>query len=316
MTFWEGKRVLVTGAGGFAGSNVCRSLQSRGADVSAMVRDMAKISNLDALDVKVVKGDITDADSLKPLMKGVDVVFHSAANIQIEQTRKDPEATLRANIIGTFNVGNVAMAAGVKKMVHVSTCHVYGNQPEKELPIHETTTPNPHDIYAISKLSSEMVLKPLIEQKFDIVITRAFNHYGPGQVGNFFTSNTIRQLLGGVVPTLGNPNPTRDYTYVKDIADGYLLAAEKGKTGEIYHFSSGKETTIGDMYKKIADACGMREIAAVWKDSRPQDMNRSFGDSTKAKKDLGWEPTTSLEDGLKMTVDWWKNHTELWKDKE
>jgi dTDP-glucose 4,6-dehydratase len=313
MAFWEGKKVLVTGAGGFAGSNLCRSLVDSGADVIAFVHSKDGV-NLEGLEVKKVIGSILDKSSLQNAIKDVDTVFHVAAKVQISQTRDFPVETLDTNIIGTFNVASLAKENGVRRLVHISTCHVYGNQPENFLPITEDTVPRPHDVYAASKLASEIVLKPFVENGFDVVTTRAFNHYGPGQVGDFFVAKTIKQLLQKKNPVLGNPTPTRDYSYVRDITDGYVLVGEKGKKGEIYHLSSEKETSIGEMFSKIATACGIKNAEAKWTDFRKQDMSRSFGSSEKAKKDLGWKPRIGLEDGLKMTVDWWRTHPQLLKE--
>jgi nucleoside-diphosphate-sugar epimerase len=282
--------------------------------VVGLTRKSSPNLNLQDLDgLEVVHGDVQDLESLKSAMKGVDTVFHVAAKVQIKDTRSDPKDTLLSNSIGAFNVATAAKHAGVRKLVHVSTCHVYGNQPETLLPLKEDVAPRPHDIYAVSKLAAEVLVRQLLEDGLDVTITRAFNIYGPGQTGDFFVAQTIRQLLQGETPALGNPTPTRDYNYVSDIAGGYLLAGEKGKPGKIYHFSSGVETSIGDMFKKIAEACGRSDIEASWKDFRKQDMGRSVGDSTKARKEMGWSPKIGLDEGLAKTVEWWRSHPEIWK---
>lgn len=263
--------------------------------------------------LETVVADVTDAGAMRKCAEGMDYVFHSAAKVQIESTRRFPQDTLAVNIIGTFNVAQAARDAGAKRMVHVSTCHIYGNQPGRALPLKETAKPNPHDIYAVSKVASELVLKPFVENGLDVVVTRAFNHYGPGQIGDFFVPRTVKQLLQGQTPRLGNPNPTRDYTYVGDIAAGYLMCAQRGKKGEAYHFSSGKETSIGEMYKAIAAACGSPKAKAEWSDFRKHDMDRSYGSSAKARRDLGWKPRVGLKEGLGLTVEWWRSHPEIWK---
>lgn len=314
MTFWSDKTAVVTGANGFAGSNLCRSLVEHGARVVAVVTDRSRSFNLSGLEgVDVAVGDVNRTESMVPVFKGADVVFHAAAKVEIEKTRKFPRETLETNAIGTFNVASAAKECGVPRIVHVSTCHIYGNQPEASLPIREDAVPNPHDVYAVSKVMSELVLRPFMLDGMDVVVTRAFNHYGPAQTGDFFVARTISQLLRGEVPHLGNPTPTRDYSYVGDIADGYVACAEKGRKGEVYHLSSGRETSIGEMFEKIRDACGAGDVDAVWKDSRKQDMSRSFGDSSKARRELGWKPKVSLEDGLEMTVEWWRRHPALWR---
>lgn len=316
MGFWDGKRVLVTGANGFAGSNLCHLLLEDGANVRAFVKRGGILTNLfDIQDkIQIVRGDLTDFTSVFNATKDIDIVFHAGAIVPVTEARNVPSNTFNVNILGTFNVAWAANNNNVKKMVHISTCHVYGNQPENKLPIKEDVIPNPNDVYSASKYSAEIILRPFINQGFDISITRAFNHYGPCQRGDYFVPKVISQVLKGQAPKLGNPNPTRDYSYVRDIVSGYMLVAEFGQSGEIYHFCSGKELKMGDFCNKIIEACSS-DIKPVWESDsiRKQDISRLYGDYSKAKKEFGWKPTTSLEEGLRLTVDWWKNNLELLK---
>ncbi|MBI4010643.1 MAG: GDP-mannose 4,6-dehydratase [Candidatus Aenigmarchaeota archaeon] len=314
MGFWKGKSVLVTGANGFTGSNLCRALLEEGANVKAFVKRGGLLLNLNEIksELSITIGDVTDLTSLIKAMDGVDYVFHSAAVVPVVEAREVPANTLQVNIMGTFNVAWVAMRSNVKRMLHISTCHIYGNQPEDKLPLKEDTTPNPADIYSSSKYAAELVIKPLIAQGFDIVISRAFNKYGPGQRGDFFIPKVVSQVLRGIAPKLGNPNPTRDYSYVMDIVKGYMAIVEKGEKGEMYHLCSGVETRIGDFCNEIIEACGSN-VKPVWESTRSQDISRSYGDCSKAIKELGWKPKTSLKDGLRLTVEWWKEHPELLK---
>jgi len=303
--FWEGRTVLITGAGGFAGSSLAKVLVQKGAKVKAFIKYNGNMLNLEGLGAEVVRGDVADLTSVLRAMKGVDTVFHAGAIVPVEESRSIPLTTLNVNILGTYNVGFAALQSGARKMVHVSTCHIYGNQPPENLPLTEKTFPLPNDLYASSKFSAELVLRQLLNDGLNVTITRAFNHYGPGQTGNFLVSRVIKQILQGKAPVLGSPHATRDYSYVDDITEGYAAAGEKGTKGEIYHFSSGKETNIGELVEKTIKAC-RSDLRPVWASERKDDISRSYGDSSKARKQLGWAPKVGLEEGLKKTVEWWK----------
>lgn len=311
---WKNKKVLVTGANGFSGSNICREILKTGAEVKALVRKGGNTSNIDEIkkDIEIFAGDVTDKKSLTEATKNVDIVFNSAALVPVMKAREDPRKTLEINSTGTFNVAWCSMKNGVKRMVHISTCHVYGNQPESLLPLKEDVIPRPNDIYSASKYAAEIFLNPLINEGFDIVTTRAFNHFGPYQIGDFFVPRLLSKILKNEDPVLGSPNSTRDYSYVVDIAKGYIAVAEKGKTGEIYHLSSGKETSIGEFCDKILkvakeDFNVSPDVKPMWSANRKLDMDRSVGDSSKARKELHWKPEISLEDGIRLTIEWWKS---------
>lgn len=311
----KGKNVLVTGANGFAGSHLCSELVSVGANVRAFVRRGGSTTNLEHIKDKleIFLGDVTDITTLLKATSDIDIVFHLAAVVPVMEARSVPQNTFEVNTVGTFNVAWTAMKNNIKKMVHVSTCHVYGNQPENLLPLKENIVPSPNDIYSASKYASEIVLKPLINEGFNIVITRAFNHFGPGQTGDFLVPRILTQIFKGQNPLLGSSHPTRDYSYVTDIVRGYVLAADKGEKGEVYHFSSGKEISIGDFSNKIIEIAVKEfdvnpHIKPIWTESRKLDIDRSYGDSSKARKELNWKPEISLEEGIRLTLKWWKEN--------
>lgn len=312
MGFWSKSKVLVTGANGFAGSSLCKQLIEEEAEVYALVRDDSNINNLKDMlaKIKIVYGDIRYPEIVDNVVSGKEYVFNLAAKVNIEQTRKNPSETLRTNINGAFNIANSCKKQGVKRLVHVSTCHVYGNLSPTELPIKETALPQPIDIYSISKYAAEFLVNNLHSLGLDIVITRAFNHYGPGQTGDFFVSKVIKSILKCTSPNLGSKTATRDYSYVDDITRGYLLSAQKGKSGEIYHFASGQEVSMEEMYQKICEVMGST-IPAIWQYARENDMSRSCGNYEKASRDLGWKPEIDLEAGIRLTVEWWKKNSHL-----
>ena len=148
MSFWSGAKVLVTGAHGFTGSHLCRELVRQGARVTAFAKNGGILSNLGDLkkNIDIISGDITDITSLLAAMDGIEYVFNPAALVPVLEARQSPQACLQVNTLGAHNVAYAAMKCGVKRMLHISTCHVYGNQPTEELPLKQTTVPKPVDV--------------------------------------------------------------------------------------------------------------------------------------------------------------------------
>jgi nucleoside-diphosphate-sugar epimerase len=177
------------------------------------------------------------------------------------------------------------------------------------MPITEDAPPHPIDIYSASKLAGESLALSFAEMEgMDISISRAFNHYGPGQRPEFLIPSIILRLLGGQLLEMGNPAPTRDFTYVDDIVRGYVLLGERGKSSEIYHFSSGEERSVRQIVDTIVGLSSTRPIIHWNPDARRVDISRSLGDYSKARKTLGWSPRMSFEEGVKNTIDWYRSH--------
>ncbi|MBI2547512.1 MAG: GDP-mannose 4,6-dehydratase [Candidatus Aenigmarchaeota archaeon] len=315
MTFWKNKKVLVTGASGFTGSHLCRKLVNSGAVVRAYVRRGGSKNRIKDIltKVQIVEGDLIDITSLINATKDIDYVFHTGAIVPVSEARMVPYSSVQVNAVGVFNTVWAAKENNVKKLLYTSTCHVYGNQHMDKLPLKENTQPNPIDIYSAAKFAGEIFLKPftLEDSGTDFIITRAFNKFGPDQIGDWLIPRTIRQVLNKINPKVGNPDSTRDYSYISDIVDGYMLALEYGKNGDLFNLGSGKETSVKECVDKIIEFSGSKVIP-VWDTGyRKNDVLRSVGDSSKAKKELGWEPKVSFDDGMKLTLDWWKTHPEL-----
>ncbi|HLC39831.1 MAG TPA: GDP-mannose 4,6-dehydratase [archaeon] len=312
----NGKTILVTGAAGFTGSHLSRELVKQGAGVKAYVKRGSSLHNIsDILNkVQLIKGDILDMPSLLSAMKNVDLVFHVAAIVPVQESRDLPYLSTQVNTVGTFNVAWTAAQTGVSKMLYTSTCHVYVSQPDSALPTNESAIPNPLDIYSATKYAGEVMLKHFInEGVMDVIITRAFNKYGPNQVGSWLFPQIIRKALTMDKFTAGNPDNTRDYSYIDDIIEGYIAVMDKGKNGDIFNLASGKEHTVKQIVEKIVEASG-RKVTVEWEKAfRKVDIPRSYGDYSKAKKVLGWQPKTSLDEGISKTVEWWKQHPELLK---
>ena len=304
-SFWKGKKVLVTGASGFAGQNLTHLLASLGAKVCCFVRSKKDFSTTEK-DATVVLGDVQDYQSLDEALKDVQVAFHLAAITLIPETRAKTFNTFTTNAIGTLNLLMAAKAQNVPKTVYVSTCHVYGKQ--DTLPIKEESTPKPIDIYSASKLAGESLALSFAEMHgMDISISRAFNHYGPFQRPDFLIPSILQKLLKGEKLSMGNPSPTRDFAYVDDIAKGYALLAEKGRPAEIYHFSSGIERSVEQIVETAMKVTGVKTDINWNPEARRVDIPRSVGDYSKAQKELGWKPTIDFEDGMKRTVAWYRS---------
>lgn len=306
MSFWAGARVLVTAAGGFTGSHLCRQLIKEGARVRGLLKPTSSLDNLRDLQdpLELIPGDITDSSSLPAAMKGVEYVFHSAAVVPLAEAVEFPEKAVQVNSVGAYNVALAARKGGAKKMLQISTCHIYGNQPE--YPIRETAVPRPNGIYAAAKLSGEILVNSLICRNFPIVFSRSFAKFGPGQSTQFLIPNIITQLLKGGEVRLGDPRPTRDYTYVVDVVRGYMKLLESGCSGETYHLSSGVERAVSEIAETIARICQI-PLHSVWNPGfRSIDIIRQVGDSSKARTELGWQPQVSFEEGLQWTIEWWR----------
>ncbi len=304
QSFWNGKTVLVTGSSGFAGRNLCSLLSRPDTRLRYFVRSKNDIL-VNVPGSTVVLGDVQDYQSLIEALKGVDVAFHLAAITLIPETRAKTFNTFSTNALGTLNFLMAAKAQNVPKIVYVSTCHVYGKQ--DRLPITEETAPKPIDIYSASKLAGESLALSFAEMYgMNISISRAFNHYGPYQRPDFLIPSIILRLLRGEELAMGNPTPTRDFAYVEDIVGGYVLLAERGRSSEIYHFSSGIERPVKEIVATIMRISGGKSKVTWNPDARRVDIPRSVGDYSKATKELGWKPRVDFEDGVKKTVAWYR----------
>lgn len=296
----------MTGSTGFAGGHLTRYLYDLGANVRCFARSDHNVSPKGPRS-KVVVGDVQDYQSLLEALKGADIGFHLAATTLIPETRAKIFGTFSTNSLGTLNFLMAARERKVKKLVYVSTCHVYGKQ--ERMPITEDAPPHPIDIYSASKLAGESLALSFAEMEgMDISISRAFNHYGPGQRPEFLIPSIILRLLKGKTLEMGNPAPTRDFTFVDDIIKGYLLLCENGKSSEIYHFASGQERSVQLIVDTIVKLSSMQPTVLWNPEARRVDISRSLGDSSKAQRELGWKPTVSFEDGIKNTLNWYREH--------
>lgn len=312
---WNGKRVLVTGAGGFIGSHLTERLVALGAQVRTFVHYNALgtwgwLGQSPARSaLQVIMGDICDRDSVREAMQDVEVVFHLAALIGIPYSYHAPLSYVRTNVEGTLNVLQAARMQGIERLVHTSTSEVYGTA--RYAPIDEAHPLQGQSPYSASKIGADKLAESFhLSFNFPVVTVRPFNTFGPRQSARAVIPTIITQCLSGGVVRLGGLSPTRDLNYVADMVEGFLLAgATSSIVGKTINIGSGREISIGDLahlISRLADRPIVieQEVERV----RPEnsEVERLLADNALARKLLGWVPSVSLEDGLRRTIEWVK----------
>ena len=314
---WQGKRILITGAGGFIGSHLTEKLVELGADVRAMVHynalgtwgwlDHSEIKN----NIEVVAGDITDRDSVRQVVAGREIIFHLAALIAIPYSYHAPTSYLRTNIEGTLNILLAAREFEVERIVHTSTSEVYGTA--LYVPIDEKHPLQGQSPYSAAKIGADKQVEAF-HRSFGVpaVTVRPFNTFGPRQSARAVIPAIITQCLTGNTIKLGNLSPTRDLNYVTNTVEGFLAAAATQMIeGQTINIGSGREISIGDLAQLIAQLIG-REITIHTDEQRlrpeKSEVERLVADNSLARELLGWSPTVSLEEGLKKTITWVEQH--------
>ena len=321
---WNKKNVLITGAGGFIGSYLTEHLVELGAETKAFVRynsrndwGMLELLPKEKLDeIEVIMGDLKDADAVRHAVEEVDIIFHLGSLIAIPYSYIHPRETIETNILGALNVLTAAKENSIEKVVHTSTSEAYGTA--KYVPIDENHPLQGQSPYSASKIGADKIAESFY-RSFDlpVAIIRPFNTYGPRQSARAVIPTIITQALTKEKIFLGSLHPTRDYTYVQDVVEAFINVAESPKSvGEVINIGSNFETSIGDLANKIISLVGKNtEIITDPVRVRPQDseVERLWCDNTKAKRLLGWEPKTSLDDGLERTIEWISDNLNLYK---
>lgn len=316
-------KAIVTGAAGFIGSHLCEYLIEKDIEVKAFVRYNSR-NNWGWLEespykekIEVYTGDIRDYDSVKDAVKNVDVVFHLAALIGIPYSYVSPLAYIKTNVEGTYNVLQAARELNIQRVIHTSTSEVYGTA--QYVPIDEKHPVNPQSPYAATKSAADQ-LAISFYRSFDLPVTviRPFNTFGPRQSARAVIPTIITQLLSGKSKIkLGNTKSTRDMNYVINTCSGFhKVGLHKEAIGEVINLGYGKEISIDDLAKTIAKILNKDiEIEVDKERLRPEksEVDRLLCDFTKAKKLTGWNPEFSLEEGLKETIKWFKEHNKLYK---
>jgi NAD dependent epimerase/dehydratase len=314
MTSVSGLRILVTGAAGFIGSHLAERLAALGADVTCLVHynALSSIGNLRHADagcreaMRIEFGSVEDGDYLLRLADGQDVILHLAALIGIPYSYASPRSYVRTNVEGTLNVLEAARRAAVGRVVHISTSEVYGTARYK--PIDEQHRLQAQSPYAASKIAADKLAEAYgLSFSVPVVTVRPFNCYGPRQSPRAFVPTVILQALARDRVVLGNLEPKRDMTFVRDTVEGFVQAAvADGIEREVINLGSGTASSIGDLAKQIVSIMG--SAAVIEQDParfRPEasEVAHLVAGSAKAQRLLGWSPSTEFTDGIRATVE-------------
>ena len=320
------KKILITGATGFIGSHLAELCVEQGFDVMAFDRynpnnhwgwlEDSKYKN----DMEIVLGDVRDYDSVSKAMKGCSAVFHLAALIGIPYSYVSPLAYIRSNIEGTYNIIESAKNLKLDQVLITSTSETYGTA--QYTPIDENHPLVGQSPYSASKIAADQIAISYYKS-FDlpVKIVRPFNTYGPRQSARAIIPNVISQILDGAKEIkVGNLSPTRDFTFVKDTAIGFLSIFESDDLiGEVVNIGINEEISIGDLIEKISSVMGV-SVNAIQDVNRirpdKSEVNQLRCDNTKLKTHTKWKPNYMLDNGLKATVEWIEKNLHYYKTKE
>ena len=312
-------KVLITGGAGFIGSNLVFHMLKKYPDYRVVCLDSltyaGNISNLAPIienpNFKFVKGDITDRELVNKLFKyeKVDYIINLAAESHVDKSIEDPEIFLKTNILGTNVLLDAARTYGVKRFHQVSTDEVYGDltldRPDlfftENTPIH-TSSP-----YSASKAAADLLVQAYNRTyKLPVTISRCSNNYGPYQfLEKLIPLMILRALKDELLLVYGNGENIRDWLYVEDHCTAIDLILHNGKDGEVYNIGGHNEKTNLEVVKTILKELGKSESLITFvKDRAGHDMRYAI-DPTKTRGELGWEPTTKFDDGIKKTIQWY-----------
>jgi dTDP-glucose 4,6-dehydratase len=315
---FKGKKVLVTGAGGFIASHLVESLIQRRAKVTAFIRktSMANIGMLNELPLEQLKkvnltfGDLRNPELIKKVIsdEGIEVVYHLGAMISIPDSYNASRDYVETNIGGTLNILE-ACKGGIEKILITSTSEVYGTA--LYTPIDEGHPLNPQSPYAASKVGADKLAESFYKSfGLPISIVRPFNTFGPRQSQRAVIPAVIIQALTQEKIRLGSLFTQRDFNYVQDTVNGFSKVGEYGKfEGEVTNICSGRTISIEDLVKRVGEIIKKDTLSMVEADEsrlRPEksEVQLLLGDYSKAEREVGWKPQFSFEEGLEKTINY------------
>ena len=308
-------RYLVTGGAGFIGSAICHRLAAEGRDVIVLDNfSTGDPKRLDAIRdaVTLIEGDIRDRETVDRAMRGVDTVFHEAALPSVARSVEDPLTSNDVNVSVTLTVLESARRAGVRRLVYAASSSVYGDTPS--LPKREDMPPSPRSPYAIGKLAGERYAEAYFRLfGLETVSLRYFNVFGPRQDPRSHYAAVVPRfiaaaLAGAPATIYGDGFQSRDFTFVENVVDANLRAAEApGAPGNVFNIAGGRRHTLLDLLAMIAAALGRdAPLPPVHEPDRPGDVRHSLADIAAARATLGYEPAIDLRAGIRKTVDWYR----------
>jgi len=311
-----GKKVLVTGGGGFIGSHLVEALVRDGAQVRAVVHyngrsDLGSLATVEAdvlRNVELLYSDVRDRTAMCQAVKGCSVVFHLAALIGIPYSYQAPQSYVDVNISGTLNLLEACRDAGIDRMLHTSTSEVYGTA--QYTPIDEKHPIHAQSPYAATKVGADQLAYSYFASFHTPVVTvRPFNTFGPRQSARAVIPTIITQALAGDDLRLGSITPIRDFLFVRDTARGFIAAATSSDEalGEVVNLGTGTGVTIGDVVERVGRILG-KTLRVTTNDDRlrpeKSEVLQLLCAAEKAKRLIGWTPTVDLDTGLAETIAW------------
>jgi dTDP-glucose 4,6-dehydratase len=315
-------KILVTGGCGFIGSNFIRYMLNEYPDL--------EIVNLDALTYagntenlreienearyRFVHGRVEDAERLEEALEGVEAVVHFAAESHVDRSILDAAPFIKTNVLGTQVLLNSALKHGIRKFVHISTDEVYGALGEEGV-FKETDPFRPRSPYAASKAAADLLVQAYFTTYgLPVCIARPSNNYGPYQFPEKLIPLMITNLIEGKkVPVYGQGLNVRDWLFVEDNCQAIDLILEKGKPGEAYNIGGKCEKHNIEVVREVLKVMGKSEKMIEFVPDRPGHDFRYALDNTKIESELGWNPATSFEEGIRRTVEWYMNNPHWWK---
>ena len=306
-------KVLVTGISGFIGSHLARRLVAEGVRVYGLVRGSSNLWRIQDLknQINLYHVDLRDFASVRKAAQDIkpQKLFHLAAYVDVSRSFEVMEEMVEVNIKGTLNLLRALDGTGYDCFINTGTCEEYGDNP---VPFREEQIPNPVSPYSAAKVSTSMFCQMLHKTRgLPIITLRPFLTYGPRQESNMLIPLLIKKMIKGEALEMTQGEQTREFNYVDDIVDGFIKASiSPGAIGEIINIGNGLEYKIRDvveMILKLMDSPLKPKLGAL--DYRPGEARHFYCDNTKAREILGWSPKVDLEDGLKMTINWFQKHS-------
>jgi dTDP-glucose 4,6-dehydratase len=316
-------KLFVTGGAGFIGSNFIRHVlhaKNKHAIVNYDKLTYAgNLGNLHAIahhpDYQFVKGDICDPIAAEAAMRGCDAVVHFAAESHVDRSIYEPAPVIQTNVTGTFTLLEVARRLAVSRFVHISTDEVYGDiapgaHASEDFPL------QPSSPYSASKAASDLLVRSYVRTyKFPALITRSSNNYGPYQFPEKFLPLMITNALyDKPLPIYGDGKQQRDWLHVEDNCRGILAVLERGRIGEVYNIGGSHVEENLTMAQRLLRLTGKPERLLSYVADRPGHDRRYALNSSKMESELGWKPKISLEDGVRQTIEWYKDNSKWVSD--
>ncbi|NJQ03801.1 dTDP-glucose 4,6-dehydratase [Streptomyces zingiberis] len=313
-------RILVTGGAGFIGSHYVKAVLAPGGDTAVTVLDRLTYAgnpaNLDAVrdhpGFRFVTGDICDPRVVRRAVADADEIVHFAAETHVDRSITGAQEFVRTNVLGTQTLLDAAVRHGIRRFVHVSTDEVYGSIAEGSWP--EEHPLRPSSPYSASKASSDLLaLSHHTTHGLHVCVTRCCNNYGPRQYPEKIIPLFVGRLLTGrTVPLYGTGENSREWLHVADHVAAVERVRADGRAGAVYNIGSGTELTNRQLTEALLRACGAGRDRVEHVTDRPGHDLRYAVDSTRIRRELGWQPRRDFRAGLAETVDWYRRHTDWW----